>query len=178
MCTNTHPHTHVVNPRQMPAFPAPAHTSRCQRISWTISAPRITPWQTALVASPCQCSLPRKLTARAQGGQATVVRGLHWTGPAEDRPWGGDLIWALYFSPGEIQVLQHHPTAMMPVPRRRGKLMARFRVMGIEIDLEMWLGKGLSHRDVYLRCGVLRFFVYSVQWPAHANTWFHSLNLL
>lgn len=88
--TYTLAHTHVVNPRQMPALPAPAHASRCQRISWTVSALRITPWQTALVASPCQRSLPGNLTARAQGGQATVGRSLHWAGPGEDGPQGKD----------------------------------------------------------------------------------------
>ena len=82
-------HTHAfVTPRQMPALPAPSHGSRCQRISWTVSAPRITPWQTALVASPCQRSRPGKLTAGAQVGQATVCRSLHWAGPGEDGPRG------------------------------------------------------------------------------------------
>ncbi len=42
------------------------------------------------MASPCQHSLPGKLTARAQGGQATVGRSLHWAGPGEDGPWGKD----------------------------------------------------------------------------------------
>lgn len=42
------------------------------------------------MASPCQRSLPGKLTARAQGGQATVGRSLHWAGPGEDGPWGKD----------------------------------------------------------------------------------------
>ena len=42
------------------------------------------------MASPCQRSLPGKLTAGAQGGQATVGRSLHWAGPGEDGPWGED----------------------------------------------------------------------------------------
>lgn len=40
------------------------------------------------MASPCQRSLPGKLTARAQGGQATVGRSFHWARPEVDRPWG------------------------------------------------------------------------------------------
>lgn len=70
----------------MPALPAPTHASRCQWISWTISAPRITPWQTAQVASPCQHRLPGKLTARAQGAQAAGGRSLCWPGPGGHGP--------------------------------------------------------------------------------------------
>lgn len=40
------------------------------------------------MASPCQRSLPGKLTAGAQGGQATVGRSLHRAGPGEDGPRG------------------------------------------------------------------------------------------
>lgn len=36
------------------------------------------------MASPCQRSLPGKLTARAQGGQATVARSFHWARPEVD----------------------------------------------------------------------------------------------